>query len=158
MMSADEAGKFVRHSELEPGCAPLGVLTAGFDEDALELLAGAIDEVYTGPDGPMATVPIAVLAHADMRLRLRDILATLAERDSVLPERPARPRVPLVLLSGFNTVATSAAVRAVRALGLEGGTEQVRPMFAAAVPRALDKRLTVLMEELEGDHKGNKPA
>ena len=31
-----------------------------------------------------------------------------------------------------------------------------KPMFAAAVPKALDKPLSVLCEELEGDHLANK--
>ena len=63
----------------------------------------------------------------------------------------------LVMLSGFSTVATSATVRAVRAAGLTGGRDaKQRPMFAVAVPRALDKSLRVLLEELEGDHVANQ--
>ena len=65
-------------------------------------------------------------------------------------------RVPLILLSGFNTVQTSLTVRSLSAMGLVGGTERTRPMFAAAVPRALDKTLRVLCDELEGDHKANQ--
>ena len=37
---AQDTGKFVRHSELSPGCAPLGVLCAGFDGEQLEMIAG----------------------------------------------------------------------------------------------------------------------
>ena len=94
-----------------------------------------------------------VVAKEDLRLKLRDILAGLQARDSVLPDRPALPRVPLVLLSGFNTVQTSATVRALRSLNLRGGVDQsTSPMFAVAVPKALDKTLRVLIEEIEGDH------
>ena len=151
----DERGKFVRHSELEPGCAPLGVVTAGLADDELEALAEAIEGVYEGPDGQFAHVPIAVLSKSDLRLRLRDVLAQLSARDSVIPERPAQPKVPLVLLSGFSTTATSATVRAVRGLGLTGGSEQRQPMFAVAVPNALDKSFGLLLEEIEGDHLAN---
>ena len=151
-------GKFVRHVDLSPGCAPLGVVTAGLGEDELEALAETIEDCFTGPDGeqPSTHVPIAVLAHADLRLRLRDILANVGERDSVLPDRLARPTVPLVMLSGFNTVQTSAIVRACRALDLRGGLDDKRPpMFAVAVPNALDKTLMVLIDELEGDNRAN---
>ena len=148
----DERGKFVRQSELEPGCAPLGVVTAGFSEDALETLAMCIESVYEGPDGEMAAVPIAVLSKSDLRLRLREVLANIDERDSVLPGIPAQPRVPLVLLSGFPSVAVSATVRALRGLELTGGGENVRPMFAVAVPNALDKSFSMLIDEIEGDH------
>ena len=149
----DERGKFKRQSELEPGCAPLGVITAGFDEDALEALAMTVEDVYEGPDGEeMAHVPIAVLSKSDLRLKLRDVLANIQERDSVLPDSPAQPRVPLVLLSGFSTIAVSAAVRALRALELTGGADGVRPMFAVAVPNALDKSFGLLIDEIEGDH------
>ena len=150
--SSDEPGKFIRHNEASPGCAPLGVVTAGFSDDALEALAETIEDVYAGPDGATAQVPIAVLSKADLKLRLRDVLATVAERDSQLPDRPAQPRVPLVLLSGFSTTATSATVRALRNLGLSGGSDDKAPMFAVAVPNALDKTLSRLVEEIEGDH------
>ena len=146
-----ERGKFVRQSELEPGCAPLGVVTAGFSEDALEELAMCIEDVYNGPDGEIVAVPIAVLSKSDLRLRLREVLANIDERDSVLPDTPAQPRVPLVLLSGFSTVAVSATVRALRGLELTGG-QNVGPMFAVAVPNALDKSFGMLSEEIEGDH------
>ena len=156
--ASDEAGKFMRHNELQPGGAPLGLVCAGFDEDALEALAMAVEDVLSDAEGqPTAHVPIAVLGRSDLRLRLRDILAQLDARDSVLPEQPSTPRAPLVLLSGFSTVATSATVRAVRALGLTGGaTGDARPMFAVAVPNALDKSLRVLIEEIEGDHLANQ--
>ena len=78
-------------------------------------------------------------------------------RDSELPDQPASTRAPLILLSGFSTVATSATVRAIRSTGLRGGSDgSQQPMFAVAVPNALDKPLTVLIEELEGDHMANQ--
>lgn len=158
--SSSEIGKFARHADLQPGCAPLGVVVAGLGDDELEEVAACIEDVWQGAPGeaPLSHVPIAVLAESDLRLRLRDILAELPSRDSVLPDRPAAPRVPLVLLSGFNTVQTSATVRAVRALELRGGLDaQQRPMFAVAVPNALSKTLRVLIDELEGDHRENAP-
>ena len=151
---AGEAGQFMRHSDLEPGCAPLGVVCAGFDEDRLELLAQTIEDVFQGPDG-VKHVPIAVVGKADLKLRLRDILAGLSERDSVLPDRPAEAAVPLVMFSGFSTTATSAAVRAIRSTGLTGGSFDRPPMMAVAVPKALDKSLSRLLEEIEGDHLAN---
>ena len=176
--SSTEYGKFQRHNELAPGCAPLGVLCGGFDEDQLEGIAEAIESVFETPDGPGPHVPIVPLAQGDMRLRLRDVLAKLNERDSVVPAQPIQLRVPLVLVSGFNPVQTSLAVRQIRGLGMRGGvaaqpagfrwpwekaaadadTDYAAlspPMFAAAVPKALDKSLSVLCDELEGDYLAN---
>jgi len=153
----DERGKFVRHRDLEPGCAPLGVLCAGFDEEQLEAIAECVEDVWRGPDGAMAQVPIAVLSQDDFGrgVRLRDVLAQVKERDSEIPLRPAALKVPLILLSGFSTVQTSATVCAIGSLGLLGGAPPgVRPMFAAAVPNSLDKTLRALCDEIEGDHLG----
>ena len=120
-------------------------------DEAFDLTRGQVDEGVIAKCGQ--------LLHAFMLRRLkRDVLATLPDRNFVLPDRPAQPRVPLVLLSGFSTVVTSAAVRAIGRLGLRGGSDNVRPMFAAAVPNALDKPWTMLLEELEGDHLANPRA
>ena len=151
----EERGKFLRHAELEPGCAPLGVLCAGFDEDQLEAIGECVERVWQSPDGNVAQVPIAVLSQDDFKrgVRLRDVLAQLEQRDSEIPSCPAVPRVPLILLSGFSTVQTSATVRAIGSLGLRGGAPPgARPMFAAAVPKSLDKSLAALCDEIEGDH------
>lgn len=164
--STPEPGKFVRHSELAPGCAPLGVLVAGFDEDQLEAIAGVLESVVfpeaegEAEDGKARDpLPIVPLGAQDFkpRVRLRDVLAQLQERDSVLPDTAAPMNVPLVLLSGFSPIQTSAAVRALGGLGLRGGTASSRPVFAAAVPKALDKPLLQLREELEGDFWANQP-
>merc|ERR1719191_2519195 len=50
------AGEFMRHADIPPG------------EDApLEVLAEAVEAVWTGPDGvPYSDVPIAVLAKSDL--------------------------------------------------------------------------------------------
>eukprot|EP00965_Chrysotila_dentata_P198116 6178594-Pleurochrysis_carterae.AAC.2 len=155
----EESGKFRRHSELSPGCSPLGVLCAGLDENQLEAVAEALENVWQGADGTQIShVPIVALSQGDMRpwVKLRSVLAQLQERDSELPARGAAVHVPLVLFSGFNTVQTSAAVRAISVLGLKGGSSQSRPMYAVAVPRALDKSLRVLCDELEGDHNANR--
>ena len=156
--ASDEAGKFMRHADLNPGGAPLGVVCAGFSDDALEAIGETVEAVYRDADGgQMAHVPIAVVGASDLRLPLRRVLAELDARDSVLPDRPASPRVPLVMLSGFSTVATSATVRAIRSLGVTGGADGTcRPMFAVAVPNALDKSLKILLEEIEGDHLANQ--
>ncbi|KAL1518475.1 hypothetical protein AB1Y20_002766 [Prymnesium parvum] len=119
-----ERGKFVRHAELSPGCAPLGVLCAGLDEAQLDLLAEAIDETFIDAEGgASAYVPIVPLEQSDFspRVLLQDVLAQLTERDSTLPDRPAAVAVPLVLMSGFSTVQASAAVRAISRRGLRGG-------------------------------------
>ena len=161
----DEYGKFVRHSELSPGCAPLGVLCAGLSDDELETLALAVEGVWTGADGDEAAdprhVPIVVLEEADMRRRLRDVLAELDERDSVLPTRALKIRNPLVVFSGLNSVELSATLRTVSpALRAQRPPDAPSTMFATAVPRSLDKRLDVLCEEIEGDHaaaEANRP-
>jgi hypothetical protein len=151
-------GKFVRHSELHPDYAlPRGVLTAGLSEDALEALALEIEKCFREDESlGGAHIPIAVLDRADLNTPLVELLGQLATRDSVIPDSPVRPRAPLVLLSGFSTIATSAVVKAVRQLGLTGGQDGLqRPMFAAAVPKALPKPLSTLLGELEGDHFEN---
>jgi len=154
----EERGKFVRHADLQPGCAPLAVLCAGFDEEQLEAIAECVEGVWRGPDGEaLAQVPIAVLSQEDFGrgVRLRDVLAQVIQRDSEIPLRPAAPRFPLILLSGFSAVQTSATVRAIGSLGLRGGAPPgTRPMFAAAVPKSLDKTLRALCDEIEGDHLG----
>ena len=158
-------GKFKRHAELSPGCAPLGVLCAGLAEDELETLAQAVEGVWTGADGDETAaprhVPIVVLVQTDLRRRLRDVLAELDERDSVLPVRALSIRNPLVIFSGLNSVELSATLRVVSpALRAQRPPDAPRPMFATAVPRALDKRLSVLCEEIEGDHaaaEANRP-
>ena len=150
-----EDAKFLRHADLQPGCAPLGIVTAGFESDELEILADTVEQVYSGPDGEISHIPILVLEQSDLRRPLRDVLAGLNERDCELPDQPARPRVPLVMLSGFSTVSTSGVVRALRSLNLCGGVEHKPPIFAVAVPNALDKTLRVLIDELDGDHRAN---
>ena len=139
-----------RHNELSPGCAPLGIVTAGLDEDELEALTETIESVWQGPDGKISHVPIAMLADGDLRLRLRDVLATISLRDSILPDKPASPRVPVVIFSGFSTVQTSLAVRAVRGLRLRAGPDEQHGLaLAVAVPNSLGKPFHVLLEELE---------
>lgn len=152
----EDAAKFVRHAELKPGGAPLGMLCAGFAEDQLESLAHVLERVWTGPDGSIEHVPIVPLSELDLRVSLRAVLTELEARDSVLPQTPARVRVPLVLMCGFSTVQTSATVAAIRQIGLSGGCDEPeRPMFAVVVPNALEKRLGALCQELEGDHFAN---
>ena len=146
-----------RHNELSPGCAPLGIVTAGLGENELEALAETIESVWQGPDGEISHVPIAVLADDDLRLRVRDVLATISSRDSILPDKPASPRVPVVIFSGFSTVQTSLAVRAVRGLGLRGG-RQGGLILAVAVPNSLSKPFHLLLEELEDDFRENAQA
>ena len=158
----DSMGQFVKHAELSPGSSPLGVICAGLDEDQLEAVAAAVEDMWTSPDGQLAHVPIVALSVLDFLpwVKLRDVLGKLSQRDGILPDRPARVRCPLVLFSGFSTVQTTATMRAVSALGLRGGHDEMRPMFAVAVPRSLGKRLGVLCEELESDHyatRGREP-
>jgi hypothetical protein len=96
-----------------------------------------------------------VLGAADLRRGtcLRDVLAQLGARDCVIPARPAEVRPPLVLFSGFSTVQTTAAVRAIRAAVHLPQNERI--MFAVAVPNALDKPVRMLCDELKGDHEAN---
>jgi len=173
-----EPGKFVRQSELPQGFGPLGVLCGGFGEDELEVIADVVETVFGAEGHATAHVPIVPLAQADMLRSLRDVLAQLNERDGVIPEEPIRLSTPLVLLSGFSTAQTSLMVRAIRHMGLQGRSQPeptwrwpwvfpgagsgadgklVEPMFAVAVPRGMDKPLSILCEEIEGDYQENLP-
>ena len=76
---AVDTGKFARHSDLSPGCAPLGILIAGFDDDQLEEIAGAVESIFADADGQVRHVPIAVLDQRDFGrgVLLKDVLAEL---------------------------------------------------------------------------------
>ena len=97
------------------------------------------------------------MAHRRTSIGLQSLgSAKLDERDSVLPDRPCLPVVPLVMLSGFSTTQTSATVRALRSADLRGGENgDAQPMFAVAVPKALSKTLRILIDEIQGDHLAN---
>jgi len=63
---APERGAFARHRDLSPGCAPLGVICAGLDDDMLEAVALTVENVWSAADGDgqISHVPIVALAQA----------------------------------------------------------------------------------------------
>ena len=63
--------------DLSPGCAPLGVLCAGFSDDQLEAIADVVETSFLRP------VPIVALSESDLapRVALRDVLAQMGGRE-----------------------------------------------------------------------------
>jgi len=90
---------------------------------------------------------------------LGKVLSELQERDSVLPDEEAQLKIPLVLFSGFLPLQVSGLIKAIVGSGIRGGMPgmEVPPMCAIAVPKAMDKTLLQLCEEIEGDHLANAP-
>uniref|UniRef100_A0A7S2F3B5 Uncharacterized protein n=1 Tax=Octactis speculum TaxID=3111310 RepID=A0A7S2F3B5_9STRA len=155
--SAEEAKDLMKCVDLESSgtTPPLGILIAGFQDDHLETVAMALDQAIATADFMPKYIPLVPLTPTDFGTRLCDFLTpeVLAARDSVIPRIHAWPRVPLFLLSGFSADQTSTTLQAISTLSLKGGSETVGPMFAAAVPSALDKPLLQLLNELEGEYR-----
>jgi len=161
----EPAGKFVQQSNLD-GVAgafgPPGIIIGGLGEDELELLGDAVERTLMGPDGtPVVHVPFLVLSLEEVAegTRLKDLLQVMSERDCVIPERSPSLSVPLVLMSGLTPVQVSGCVKAIIASGIKGGILglEATPMCAIAVPKAMDKTMGQLIEELCGDHMANAP-
>eukprot|EP00290_Baffinella_frigidus_P006474 CAMPEP_0180139650 /NCGR_PEP_ID=MMETSP0986-20121125/13686_1 /TAXON_ID=697907 /ORGANISM="non described non described, Strain CCMP2293" /LENGTH=187 /DNA_ID=CAMNT_0022081847 /DNA_START=13 /DNA_END=577 /DNA_ORIENTATION=- len=132
------------------------------EEDELELLGDAVERTLMGPDGtPVVHVPFLVLSLEEVAegTRLKDLLQVMSERDCVIPERSPSLSVPLVLMSGLTPVQVSGCVKAIIASGIKGGILglEATPMCAIAVPKAMDKTMGQLIEELCGDHMANAP-
>ena len=94
--SDDEAGKFVRHTELQPGCAPLGMLAAGLGEEQLETLACAaatrtIAYLYTFTVGLVDDAAREPISRVPTPISLRE---RERERGDSLPRPSVVARVP----------------------------------------------------------------
>lgn len=148
-----DSGKFVRYGdeqrEVPAAFGELGVLTAGLDEEALGTLGDIIDaNVQQG------LVPIVVLTQAEMRRPLREALKDMLTRDCVIPSTPASVQSPLVLFSGLeqqalrNVVGTLVQARTV-------GLVPADTVFVCAVPRAMDKNIGTIYDEVIGDQRAN---
>eukprot|EP00913_Durusdinium_trenchii_P030097 g28202.t1 len=100
-------------SELVPaGFGPLGVVVGGWSDEELETLVGPLLEdgrptcLATSEsshqdafaEGAASTVPVRVLAKADMDCTLEEVLASLPEMDAVLPDHGSE--APVVRISG----------------------------------------------------------
>jgi hypothetical protein len=81
------------------------------------------------------------------------------QRDCEIPDEVATMKVPLVLISGLTPVQVSGCVKAIVGSGIKGGVPgaEAAPMCAIAVPKALDKSMAQLIDELCGDHMANAP-
>jgi hypothetical protein len=64
-----------------------------------------------------------------------------------------------VLFSGFLPLQVSGLIKAIVGSGIRGGEPgmAVPPMCAIAVPKAMDKTIRQLCDEIEGDHLANAP-
>ncbi|CAK9095723.1 unnamed protein product [Durusdinium trenchii] len=89
-----------------------------------------------------STVPVRVLAKADMDCTLEEVLASLPEMDAVLPDHGSEAPVarPVCVFSGWPPEKMLMAVRRLR--------QVEKPCMAAmAVPRAMQKKMKQLLEE-----------
>ncbi|CAK9095724.1 unnamed protein product [Durusdinium trenchii] len=129
-------------SELVPaGFGPLGVVVGGWSDEELETLVGPLLEDAFA-EGAASTVPVRVLAKADMDCTLEEVLASLPEMDAVLPDHGSEAPVarPVCVFSGWPPEKMLMAVRRLR--------QVEKPCMAAmAVPRAMQKKMKQLLEE-----------
>jgi hypothetical protein len=147
------SGKFARYGdderEVPATFGELGVLTAGLDEEALGTLGDIIDaNVQQG------LVPIVVLTQAEMRQPLREVLKGMLARDCVIPATPASVQSPLVLFSGLEEEALRSVVGTL-AQARTAGLVPRDVVFACAVPRAMDKSVGAIYNEVLGDQRAN---
>ncbi|KAJ1638267.1 hypothetical protein T492DRAFT_946108 [Pavlovales sp. CCMP2436] len=147
-----DGGKFARFgsSELAPECfGPPGCLCAGFTEEQLGIVGDAVD-AHPGA----AHVPIVVLAQTEMGQPLRKALEDMDSRDCVIPASPARVEAPLILFSGLEQARLHGIV-ATLVQARRAGSLPRDLAFALAVPRALDKRVAQIYEEVVDDQRAN---
>ncbi|CAK9095721.1 unnamed protein product [Durusdinium trenchii] len=103
-------------SELVPaGFGPLGVVVGGWSDEELETLVGPLLEDAFA-EGAASTVPVRVLAKADMDCTLEEVLASLPEMDAVLPDHGSEAPVarPVCVFSGWPPEKMLMAVRRLR--------------------------------------------
>ncbi|EKX52226.1 hypothetical protein GUITHDRAFT_161344, partial [Guillardia theta CCMP2712] len=160
----NEAGKFVRQSNLQGVngvFGPPGLIVGGLGEDELEVLSEVVESALRVDATTAPQLPIAVLGKEDFdgKTLLKDVVSTLSERDSVLPDEPAQLKFPMIMISGLNPIQVSACVKAIVASGIKGGIPGGTfhtPMCALVVPKAMDKSMVQLLDEVEGDHLANR--
>jgi len=163
----DTVGKFYQlggeeaNSDIVPTSrfGPFGVIVGGWTDDDLEyVVAPALEEAATDDsDAAPVPVPIRVLAKADLQKPLKDILENLQAMDAVMPEEgdDAQLTRPLLLFSGWDPERMIAAVKKLRGL-VALRRLKTEPMAAMAVPRAMEKKLTFLVDEIQGDFEANQ--
>jgi len=162
-------GKFLKlGTEIVEPFGPLGLVIAGFNkEEYLDLIIDAFDKAL-----PIGTpLPVAILGKSDIKKTFREVLSELQQRDCLLPadgeqlsllaehkqhhgnscdsSQICYLRYPLVLCSGFQVLQLQDALRSIESIADRLPT---KPMMAMAVPNAMDKKISQLLEEIEGDH------
>ena len=156
-----EDGKFIRLESSSLSTTPLAVIVC----NSCGLLSNAhletLDDVLFA--ALSATPPVVILGEADRTQTLQNLLnaKTLEARDHVLPTRDFSKTGPAVILfSGCPREAVSSIVRGVRTWDSPGasGRFPAQLAFAVVVQNALDKKLGVLVKEIQGDHAENTAA
>jgi len=139
----EEASNF---SSLEADAAGLAGEAERFGPDAIVASGFSLDELAQLRallDGMGASfVRVVVLTEKLRGGTLREALECEAQEAAV----PARNTPRLLLLSGMSGAEAVEAIEAIEELGLPPA------IFAAAVPKSVDKRLEELFAEIEGDH------
>ena len=156
-------GKFVRLEESNSlsSTTPLAVIVC----NSCGLLSNShletLDDVVFAATS--ATPPVVILGEIDRTQTLQNLLNAkiLETRDHVLPTRDFCKTGPCVILfSGFPREAVSSIVRGLRTWDSPGasGRFPAQLAFAVVVQNALDKKLGVLVQEIQGDHAENTAA
>eukprot|EP00591_Stephanopyxis_turris_P002703 CAMPEP_0195520416 /NCGR_PEP_ID=MMETSP0794_2-20130614/16802_1 /TAXON_ID=515487 /ORGANISM="Stephanopyxis turris, Strain CCMP 815" /LENGTH=199 /DNA_ID=CAMNT_0040649763 /DNA_START=144 /DNA_END=743 /DNA_ORIENTATION=- len=164
----DEAGKFLElGQDITKAYGPLGIVTAGYEEESLDRIVSACEAALTPPDSISPYFPVAILGKSDLKQTFKEVLSQLMERDCLLPEdgdelvlvssdgraNSSYLRYPLVLFSGFEVPQLQQALRYIESMEKE---LPAQPMCAMAVPNAMDKQMSQLLEEIEGDYHENQ--
>jgi hypothetical protein len=136
------------------------------DPDSEEGLGGTTAEQRFGPDalllcgflpseGDAVRALLADLGADFIRvLQLEEGMQFLTLGQALVAEQPARPLRPalgvprILFMSGMSSQEVSMFIDAFLECDLGPA-----PMFAAAVPRSVDKTLSHLFEEISGDHE-----
>jgi len=144
----EEDGKFLQLGlEITKPFGPLGLIVAGYNQEKyLDLIIDACERTLDSKQ----TLFVAILGKSDLGKTFSDITSELESRDCTLPADgdELNLRYPLLLYSGFEIPQLQSSIRNIELLA----NRLPQPMMAMAVPNAMDKQISQLIEEIEGDH------
>lgn len=162
-----QLGGAAANPEVVPaGFGPFGVIVGGWTDDELEYVVGpTLEEAHRqrvasaamSVDSDFLFVPVRVLSQGDLDRPLGEVLETIQSMDGVMPELgdDARLKRPLLIFSGWLPEKMLDAVRKFRNMVALRQVSNA-PMAAMAVPRAVNKLVRQLVEEIDSDFEANQ--